>query len=285
MKTDELSPIKQKAIKKTEGACLILAGTGTGKTFTIVKKIAYLIQNEIYKPSEILCLTFSNEATNNLKEEVEKELKKRTDITIRTFHGFSADVLREFGHMINIDPGFEILLPDDAKVFLYKDLGVSPFNADRYISSISTAKDFGLTVKDIEEYKNKLKEQFKDIENIDEYADEVELELQKLHLNPSETKEQRKETRERKKEIKSFLEKYNEFKKYSSFVDVWKKYKKMKKEKNYLDYSDLNSNVVSLFRAFGAEDTAKRFKYVLIDEFQDTNKLQFELITFLAKEH
>ncbi len=281
----ELNVEQKKAVEETKGPCLIIAGPGTGKTFTLTKKIAHLIKNNIYDPSEILCLTFSNEATNNLKEEVEKELKQRTNITIRTFHGFSADVLKEFGDKIGINSGFEILLPDDAKVFLHKDLDVSAYNADLYESSISTAKDFGISLEDIEKYTEEIGKEFKDIGNLEEYIRELNVEIKLLHLEPSDTKEQRKILRDRKREIKKYLDNYNEYEKYSNFVSAWKRYVDMKKEKNYLDYSDLNSNVVSLFRTFGAEEVAKKYKYILIDEFQDTNKLQFELISFLAKDH
>ncbi|MFA5382499.1 MAG: ATP-dependent DNA helicase [Candidatus Micrarchaeia archaeon] len=276
---------QKKAVEKTEGSCLIIAGPGTGKTFTLTKKIAYLIENNIYDPSEILCLTFSNEATNNLKEEVEKELKQRTDITIRTFHGFSADILKEFGQKIGIENNFEILLPNDAKVFLYKDLGASAYNASIYESSMSTAKDFGITLDEIKGYVDEIGKEFKNIENLEEYAKKLDMELKLIYLESSYTKEQRKDILTRKKEIKTFLEKYQEYNKYLNFAETWEKYIQMKNEKNYLDYSDLNSNVILLFKTFGAEGIAKKYKYILIDEFQDTNKLQFELISFLAKDH
>ena len=95
----DIDPIKQKAIEKVEGPCLIMAGAGTGKTFTIVRKVAHLIKNNHYKPEDILCLTFSNEATNNLREEIISEVKN-SDIKVKTFHGFCADILKEFGHLI-----------------------------------------------------------------------------------------------------------------------------------------------------------------------------------------
>ncbi len=276
---------QQQAIEKTEGPCLIMAGAGTGKTYTIIKKISHLVENEICKPSEILCLTFSNEATNNMKSELLKELKKASDITVNTFHSFCADILREFGHLIKIDPGFELLLPDDARIMFHKYIGVTPYYANRYVATISTAKDFGISLEKLEEYTNNLKKNFKNIKDIDKCAEELDLELNTLHLNPSDTIEERRKTRERKKEITEFIKKYQEYIKFQNFVEAWKKYEELKKDKNYQDYSDLNANVLQLFNKFDMDEIKDRFKYVVIDEFQDTNKLQFELIEHLAKNH
>ena len=95
--------------------------------------------------------------------------------------------------MIKIDPGFDILQPDDAVIWIYKYLDIAPYYADLYVSTISTAKDFGISLNQIEEHTKKLKEKL-DIKNPDEHAEKLEFELNTLHLNPSDTKEERKET-------------------------------------------------------------------------------------------
>jgi len=274
---------QQLAIEKVKGPCLLKAGAGTGKTYTIVKKISHMVNEKIYKPQEILCLTFSNEATNHLKEEVNKELKTSSEITIRTFHGFCSDILKGLGSKIDIDPDFEVLEPDDAKVLMHKYLGVSPYNSGRYVTSISTAKDFGISIEQMEKYTESLKSVFTGIEDIDLYAKEMDLKLKTLHLIPNDTKEERKEIAENKKIIVKFIEGYDEYVKYRDFVEAWKKYDKLKKEKNYQDYSDLNFNVLKIFNTYGSEDISKKYKYIIVDEFQDTNKLQFDLIQFLSK--
>jgi len=272
------------AIEKTSGPCLIQAGAGTGKTFTMVKKIAHLVNNGVCKSSEILCLTFSNEATNNLKIKVQEELKQGSEITIRTFHGFSADILKELGHLIKIDPGFNILLPDDARVWMYRYLDIAPYQADLYVSTISTAKDFGISLEKIEEYTKKLRTEL-GCEDIEKQAEKFGLELNTLHLKSADTKEQKKDIKERKKEINIFLKAYYKYEKYNSLVDAWKKYEDLKKDKNVQDYADLTYNVFKLFSMFGAKDIANRYKYIIIDEFQDTNKQQFQMIEHLAIDH
>ena len=96
------------AIKKVSGPCVILAGAGTGKTYTIVEKIKYLIENNIYSPEKIVCITFSNEAANNLTIRINKILGAGKVPIIRTFHGFSADLLRKYGEKLNIPKDFKI---------------------------------------------------------------------------------------------------------------------------------------------------------------------------------
>src|SRR3989344_7731405 len=111
--------VNQEAIEKSSGPCIILAGAGTGKTYTIIEKIKYLIENKIYNPEKIVFITFSNEAANNLVLRMDKILgQEAKKPIIRTFHGFSADILRKFGSSIGINEKFKILDPDQAKVVL-----------------------------------------------------------------------------------------------------------------------------------------------------------------------
>ena len=276
---------QEQAIEKVKGPCLIKAGAGTGKTYTIQKKVAYIVNEKICKPSEILCLTFSNEATNNLRQKVSEELKMSSEITIKTFHSFCAEILKELGSQIKISPDFEILQPDDAKVLVHKYLGVAPYYADRYITSISTAKDFGITVEDIEKYTEKLKSNLKGIKDLDAHEEEMRFKLNTLHLENPGTPEEKRELREKKKELVGYLDSYSEYIQYRDFCLVWRAYDKLKKEKNYQDYSDLNFNALRLFDSFGSEKISRKYKQVIVDEFQDTNKLQFDLISHLAGEH
>ncbi|MFP4402837.1 MAG: ATP-dependent helicase [Candidatus Woesearchaeota archaeon] len=267
---------QEKAIKKINGPCIILAGAGTGKSYTIKKKANYLV-NELkkYKPEDILCLTFSNEATNSLKIGMREELKTTTNVTVKTFHGFCSDIIKEHGNLIDIDSNFEILLADDAKIMIHKYLNVLPYWANRFINTIMTAKDFGISLDDIKKHLNEIKKTF-EIENLDEYEKKAKLFLQTFYLL---NKEEQKEQKEQKKEYSDFISKYSEYKKFLEFVSVWDKYNKLKKEKNLLDFSDLNELALKIFNEFNIKTD---FKYVFVDEFQDTNKLQFKLLEFIA---
>jgi len=273
---------QEKAIAKTTGPCIVLAGAGTGKTYTIIQKIKHIVDDKLYNPEEILCLTFSNEATNHLREELIKEnIKNQEKVVVKTFHSFCSDVLKEDGERIGVNPDFEILLPDDAKVMLYKYLNIAPYWSNRYISTIHTAKDFGVSLSQIEEYNKKQLPsllRFGKEEDLEKIYEKMNTDLNTIYLSPL-PKSQQTET---KKELKEFIEKYDDYTKFKKFVELWKKYDAFKKEKSYLDYSDLNYYVLELFTKFGSEKYTERYKYVLIDEFQDTNFLQFQLINYIA---
>lgn len=279
---------QEKAIQKTEGPCVILAGAGTGKSYTVIKKINHLISSNIVELDEILCLTFSNEATNSLKEKIQDELKTESQVTVKTFHAFCSDILKQDGNLIDIDEGFELLLPDDAKIMMHKYLEITPYWSGRYINTISSAKDFGITREKIKEHilgiKKKMLE-FTTEDNFEFFAKEKTLEFRTIHLMPSETVDERREQKVKKKEIKEYLELYKDYEKFNDFISAWEKYDEFKKEKNYLDFSDLNDLVLKLFQQFDSEKYVDKFKYIFVDEFQDTNKLQFELIEFIAKHH
>ncbi len=284
-----LNKQQQKAVKKTEGPCVILAGAGTGKSFTMVEKINHLAnETKQYDPEEILCLTFSNEATNSLKNKIQERLKTPKNVNVHTFHGFCADVLREDGHLIKVDEGFEILLPDDAKVLMHKYLDISPYWCNRYITTIQSAKDFGITLEGIREYYEKVKENALALakgNDIEGFEKKQRARLQTLHLKPNDTKEERKEIKDEKKQIKEFLQAYDEYEKFKGFIEAWEGYNKLKEDMNYLDFSDLNLLALQLFRQFGAGKYSETYKYLVVDEFQDTNKLQFELIEHIASHH
>ncbi|MGM5480492.1 MAG: ATP-dependent helicase [Nanobdellota archaeon] len=274
---------QQQAIEKTQGPTIILAGAGTGKSHTLKKKAYHLINDQqLYKPEEVLCLTFSNEATNSLRNGMREELQTEEDVTVKTFHAFCSDILKEKGHLIGIQEEFELLLPDDAKLLLHKQLDIPPYWANRYVSTILNAKDFGLTINDIKIYADKLKQELLKTtseDNFNNYEQEARTFLQTFYLLD---KDEKKQQKTRKKELKTFIEDHGEYNQFKEFVHVWEKYDLLKQEKNYLDFSDLNELTLQLFDQFGSEEYSEQYKYVFVDEFQDTNKLQFRLLEHIA---
>ncbi|MEA3343705.1 MAG: ATP-dependent helicase [archaeon] len=277
---------QEMAIEKLSGPCIVLAGAGTGKTRTIIDKIDHLVNiAKLYTPEEILCLTFSNGATSSLKKKVQEKLGAQSSVTIKTFHAFCADILKEDGHLVHIDEGFQILLPDDAKILVHKCIGISPYWSNRYITTIHSAKDFGISLGQIEEFSSNIKEKVLEYcseGELEGYAEEQRMKLKTLHLLPQDTVEKRRALREQKKEITAFIRIYDEYMRFTEFIDVWKKYDELKTDKNFLDFSDLNQHVLGLLRQLGSEKYAELYKYVFVDEFQDTNMVQFELIEFFA---
>ena len=226
-------------INKTKGPCIVLAGAGTGKTHTIVEKVKHIITNKIYEPEKIACITFSNEATNSLKARIFKELGEENPPIIRTFHGLSADLLKEYGDLIQLDKNFKILEPNEAKISLYRFLRIKPHYCHKYIESIQLAKDFGISLKDIEAYLKKRTSVYEGIDIEKKLAD-LKFELQTLHLL---------KTKLNKKEIVQQINILEEIIELTKFVKAWSAYERLKDKNNYQDYSDLNINALNLLKA------------------------------------
>ncbi len=257
------------AITKTSGPCVILAGAGTGKTYTIVEKLKYLFENNIYPIEKIVCITFSNEAANSLYSKI-KEFVKDKEPIVKTFHSFSADILREHGEKIGIKTNFSVLTPDEAKILLHKFFGVIPNNCHKYIETIGTAKDLGITFNEFEDFLSKqLGSSNK--EDIEKNLQNMHLELQEINLEFD---------KEKKKDFSKKMKQFSDIKNLKNFIQSWKAYEKIKKKYNYQDYSDLSQNSLKLLEKHS--ELVKEFDYVIVDEFQDTNKVQLDFLFKLS---
>ncbi len=262
----------ESAIKKISGPCAILAGAGTGKTHTIVEKIKYLIEKKIYPAEKILCITFSNEACNNIITRLRKSLKEEKEPNVKTFHSFSSDLLRKHATKLDIKENFSILDENEAKIILHKNFKVSVANCHKYVSSISIAKDLGITKEKIEDYITREKSSFP--EDIEAYLKETEFEFQTRHIKKDKTQ---------KKAIVEEIQKAKNILDLKKFITSWTAYEKIKKIKNYLDYSDLNKYALELLKNF--PHISNEFEYIIVDEFQDTNKIQLDMIFSLNNEN
>ena len=263
------------AIQKTQGPCVILAGAGTGKTHTIVEKIKHLIQNKICPAEKIVCITFSNEAANSILARVQKSLPEQESGNwqkrpiIKTFHAFSADLLRTDGEKIRISPKFRILTPDEAKIILHQNLRVPVNNCHKYVASLGTAKDLGITLEQLQNCVQKKLSHYNNID-LEKKLENLQFEFQTLYLKQKKEKWQIKEEINRIKEILDL----------QKFTKAWNAYEKIKEKNSYQDYSDLNSNALTLLKKF--PEISGNYKYIIVDEFQDTNKIQLELLFQLA---
>ena len=252
----KLNTEQQAAVLHDQGALLIVAGAGTGKTTVLINRLAHLIMDKKTKTDEILLLTFTEKAAGELEGRAEDILPYGyVDLWVNTFHGFSERVLREFGLDIGLNPSFKLLTTTEQWVLVKKNL--DRFNLDYY-------RPLGNPTKFISEllrHFSRLKDENISSEEYLKYAEELEAGM------PGDDEEEIRE-KDRIKELANAYHTYNQ----------------LLLENNFLDFGDLIVYALKLFK--GRKNILRfyrgKFKYVMVDEFQDTNWAQYELVKMLA---
>lgn len=242
-----LNPEQRKAVLKTEGPVLILAGAGSGKTKTLTHRIAYLIAEQGVAPSNILAVTFTNKATGEMRDRLESLLSNAAEESaepisyagmpaIGTFHAISARILRADIEAIGRDPRFNIL------------------DADDQIAIVKTAMK--------------------------------ELELNDEQIKPRSVLEAISRAKGSSLDAERFAASAGSY--YEELVaKVYRRYESELTKTESLDFDDLLRLTVKLFEK-SPKTLARyqdRFRYILVDEYQDTNPLQYRLIRMLAEKH
>ena len=232
-----LNPRQIDAVTRTDGPILILAGAGSGKTRVLTHRIAYLIKEKGIPPQNILAVTFTNKASGEMRERLEKILGPLAEnIWLGTFHSIGLRILRKDGYHIGIDPNF-IVYDDDDQLSIVKlcmselNINEKSFNPRAILSHINQAKNEVLSVND--------------------YAMDAD----------------------------------DFFRRRVS--QVYKLYQEKLRQNKTLDFGDLICEPIRLFREAPQvlEKYQKRFRYILVDEYQDTNRAQYILINLLASIH
>lgn len=260
---EDLNPEQKQAVTTTEGPLLIVAGAGTGKTTVISRRIAYLIEKKLAKPSEILALTFTEKAAAEMEERVDVLVPYGyVDTWISTFHAFGDRVLREKALEIGLPTDFQVLTKPQQILFVQQNLFAFELNIFRPLSSptkfieailalISRAKDENISPQDYLQYTTTLEK--------------------KVRSSSGEEKKELADELLRQKELASFYTKYEELKRSSGKIDYG--------DQVYLTLKLLREKPKLL------KDYQQRFKYILVDEYQDTNYAQNELVKLLANSH
>ena len=234
------------ALKQIEGAVMVLAGAGSGKTRLVTYRIAYLIKTLGVNPENILAITFTNKATNEMKERLLKMTENAEDIWISTFHSMCVKILRRhigslrstknISGQVNFDSNFSIYTDTEKEKALKTVLQNLKIDKEGFLSKltyhISNAKNNNLTPWD----------------------------YQKFH--------------QAEEDIEEVTKAYSA---YQNFLA----------NNNALDFDDILTKTYELFVEF--PDILKRyqnkFEYIHIDEFQDTNHIQYLIAKLLAGEH
>lgn len=256
----KLDKYQLEAVKHDKGPLLIIAGAGTGKTTVITEKINYLIVKKNIPPSNILALTFTEKAAFEMQERLDILLPfGYTNLWIHTFHSFCDRILRNEAHAIGLDPNYKLISESESILLLQQNI----FNL-----GLKLFRPLGNPTKFLEEilkHFSRLKDE--DI-SPNEYLHWAQ--NQKSSIRQAQDKNQK----EAKEEIAQYLE----------LSHAYKAYEELKVRESMMDFSDLISNTLLLFRLRRniLKRYQKQFKFILIDEFQDTNYAQNELAILLA---
>lgn len=243
---DSLSLTQKEAVFHKEGALLILAGAGAGKTRVITHRIAELIRSGV-SPEHILAVTFTNKATQEMKERTGVLLGREWTLSpydmpkslpfIGTFHALSIHIIRAFHQKAGLPKSFTIFDRSDSTRALKKaivEVGFDPKELEprRVLSVMGRAKGDALSVKD---FRN---------ERLSSYIDEA-------------------------------------------IADVWEKYEAMLKKEKALDFDDILLVAYTLLKKHPdiREHFQSAWNYIHVDEYQDTNRVQYEIIRALAEKH
>ena len=260
MNDKKLNKEQMKAVRYQKGPLLIIAGAGTGKTTVITERINWLIRKKLATPSEILALTFTQKAALEMEERVDMALPYGyTQLWISTFHAFCEKVLRSDALEIGLDPGFRMMSEADAVIFLRKN--IFRFTLD-YFRPLGNPYKF---IVSLLTHFSRLKDE--DV-SPNEYIHWAQVQSSKFKVQSE------------KGDEKLDAEKYLEL------ARAYQKYEELKMKEGVMDFADLISNTLQLFRTRRTvlEEYQKKYKYLLIDEFQDTNIAQNTIAILLAGE-
>jgi DNA helicase-2/ATP-dependent DNA helicase PcrA len=265
-KSKKLNKEQLAAIKHKKGPLLIIAGAGTGKTTVISERIKYLILSKQAKPSEILALTFTEKAAREMEERVDVAMPYGyTQMWISTFHSFCDRILRQEALHIGLDPKYKLMGEAETVQFIRNNL--FKFNL-KYFRPLGNPTKF---VSGMLQHFSRLQDE--DVAP-KQYLDWV----QRLQKAPAKRKRDGADKRSKLQEGKM------ELKKWKELAKAYKVYDGLKVKEGLMDFGDLITNTLALFRQRPniLKQYQKQFKYILVDEFQDTNYAQNELAILLA---
>ncbi len=248
-----LNKEQQEAVKYNVGPLLIIAGAGTGKTSVIIEKIKYLIKKKLARPEQILALTFTEKASSEMEERVDRAMPYGYfQMTICTFHAFADQVLKENGYQIGLSPNSRLMTEAETIIFLKQNLFL--FNL-KYFRPLGNPNKF---LEALLQHFSRLRDE--DI-SPNQYLDWIKYEI-----------------RNSKSENKEDGEKFFEL------AQAYHVYQKLKIKEGLMDFADLVYYLLQLFRHRPniLKQYQQKYPFILVDEFQDTNIAQYQLIKFLC---
>ena len=233
---DGLNPQQREAVLYRGPALLIVAGAGSGKTRVLTHRIAHLLGNKEAWPSQILAITFTNKAANEMRERIKHLVGDPEGMWIRTFHSACLQILRREAERLGHNSNFTVYDTGDSRALIKRLIKAGGYDIDSLKPQVVAAV--------ISKAKNEL-------QTAEDFAANVDTK------NP----------------------------KSSAIAEIFTAYEHEKKRNNAFDFDDLIGETVFLLRAFPevAANYQRKFRHILVDEYQDTNHAQYSLIRELTK--
>ena len=237
---NKLNPEQKTAVETTDGPLLVLSGAGTGKTRVLTSRIAYIISKQLALPWQILAVTFTNKAANEMKVRIKNIIGEGAEtLWIGTFHAIGLKILKRYTQLAGLKQNFIIFDENDQKTLIKKvmdeDLKIDSkkWHPAIVLETIARLKDKGF------------------------YWDDENIKMVDVDT------------------INGRL------------LEIYKKYQEKLKELNAVDFGDLLLYPLMIFKKNPAilEEYQKKFKYILVDEYQDTNAVQYKLLKLLSNYH
>ncbi len=249
-----LNSSQKKAVEYTAGPLLIVAGAGTGKTTVVTQKITQLIKSEKAKPEEILALTFTDKAAGEMQDRVDELLDLGyVDLQISTFHTFCQKIIEDFGMNIGLPNNFRLLTETDAWLLSRENL--DNLNLDYYKPMGNPSSQ----IHTLLQHFSKCKDELISPKEYLIYAQDVKIDTDEINTD--------------------------EKNRLTEVANAYSAYNQLLLDNNSLDFGDLIYYSVKLLtdRKDIKNRLQSRFKYILVDEFQDVNFAQYELVRLLSE--
>ncbi len=259
-----LNPEQLKAVTHKNGPLMIIAGAGTGKTTVITQRIAWLIEQGLAKPDEILALTFTEKAATEMEERVDRLLPMGyVDLWISTFHSFCERLLREHALEIGLPHEFKLLNEVDTLLLMRRNF--DRFELDYYRPRGNPTR----FLKALLQHFSRVKD---------------ELVTPEMYLKFVEEKQANADSAEGVA-AEAQGEELAEIARLQELANAFHQYQQILLENSAFDFADLVSYCIELLqkRPNILKYYQDQFKFILVDEFQDTNHAQYELIKLLAR--
>ena len=276
---ESLNNEQKECVKNLDGKYLVLAGPGTGKTYTVIKRLQALILKGI-APERILCMTYSRAGADEMKKRVLEELdESNNNVEIHTFHSFCNKLICEYSEEFDV-PASVKLIPDSIKISFLKECIDEITDAQYYKSEKANKYSSFDSIRQGIEYLKRYRITDKDGSKL-----EANIKSDSEWLSAIKALEYERDNCPSRKNYENHITKIEEkIAKVRELYRFFNLYREKMELGGYIDYDDMINFILEKFEndpSF-AEEISNQYDYIIIDEYQDTNRNQNELIFHLV---